>query len=121
MKLIKVSTANYRPLTLSPSEQKYYEDYAKCTFILRTQPNERLAIQLTNALANAGTVRRRDYVEYVMCDRNTFKKYSDLQVPVMCNIILIRKNLVVKNKRGSSLLTALGNILSTKGKRNETC
>lgn len=122
MKFIKVSSTKYQPVAMSQRERKYYDEYRNCIFVLRTKPHEKLDSSLVEFLSEASTVRRSDYSEYVYCTKQDFCKYMNVKLPVMCNIILIRKSLITANLSelpfsGISLRKVLANVLSKKGSR----
>jgi len=122
MKFIKVSSTKYQPVGMDQLEKKYYDDYRNCIFVLRTRPHEKLNDSLIEFLSKASTVRRSDYSEYVYCTKRDFCKYMNVKIPVMCNIILIRKSVVDSRKSklpfsGKEIRKAFRNLLSTNGNR----
>jgi len=99
MKFIKVRTNSYKNKTLVPKELKFFTEYGNETFVLRKLPDEKLPQSLIDVVCKSGIVTRSDGVEYVICDRRTFKEHLKVKMPITCSLILIRTTYIAKKPR----------------------
>lgn len=100
MKLFKINTKSYRPVTCEETVSKLLKNYLTGTYVLRKTPDEKLSISSLefNGLEHP-ILERNDGVKYYLIERSKLSSKLPCKLPVSCKLILIRTSYLTNKQK----------------------